>query len=233
MELRPITLAVEIDRPSEPPLRGFLAAPRVPGRAPAVIVIHEIFGLTDDIRGIARRFADEGYVAVAVDLFSGGNRAACMLRVIGGMLSRRIDSAPVRDLQAAVHWLKQRADVDAARIGVIGFCMGGGYALLLACADDDVRVASVFYGMNPRPLSVVAEACPIVGSYPEKDFTRKAAVALEAALADFGVPHDIKVYPATRHGFFNAGRKVFAPDAAADAWARTLGFFGVHLAGRG
>ena len=229
MELLLRTSAVEIDRGSPAPLKGFLAAPARQGPAPAVVVIHEIFGLNDDIRGTTRRLADAGYVAVAVDLFSGGNRAACMLSVIGGMLSRRIDSAPVRSLQAVVEWIKRRPEADAERIGVIGFCMGGGYALLLACADDDIRAASVFYGMNPRPLSVVAAACPVVGSYPEKDFTRKAAVALESAVAGYGVPHDLKVYPGTRHGFFSAGRDVFAPEAAEDAWARTLGFFNAHM----
>jgi carboxymethylenebutenolidase len=220
----------EIPRAAQRPLEGYLAVPASAARVPAVVVVHEIFGLNDDIRSIARRFAERGYVALAVNLFSGGSRVACLLRVLGGMLSRSIDSAPVRDLQSAVDWLRQQPAVDPRRIGAVGFCMGGGYALALACVDDDIRAASIFYAMNPRPLSAVADACPIIGSYPQHDFTRRAAMALDAALGQHGVPHDIKIYPDTRHGFFNAGRRVHDAEASADAWARTCAFLDQHLA---
>ena len=196
----------------------------------AVVVIHEVFGLNDHIRRVASRFADEGYAALAVDLFSGGNRSLCLLRVMGGLMLRPLDNSGLRDLRASIDWLGQRPEVDPSRIGVIGFCMGGGYALALACIDDDVKAASVFYGLNPRPLSALDRACPIVGSYPEKDFTRRAAIKLEEELTNRHIPHDIKIYAGARHSFFNDDGKAYDAGAATDAWRRSLDFFAAHLA---
>ncbi|MHB8585259.1 MAG: dienelactone hydrolase family protein [Thermoplasmatota archaeon] len=178
-------------------------------------------------------YQQQRYAALAVDLFSTGGRVACMFRVLGGMMRDPLGNRTVSDLQDAISWLKARPGVAPDRVGVIGFCMGGTFALALACVNGDVKAASVYYGSNPRPLPAVAEACPIVGSYPEKDFTRKAALKLDAALTAYRVPHDIKIYPGARHGFFNPDRKAHDANAAADSWNRTLAFFGDHLARRG
>jgi carboxymethylenebutenolidase len=222
---------VAVPRPDAPdrPLDAYLVRPEGDGRFPGVVVIHEIFGLNDNIRDIAGRFADQGYVALAVDLFSTANRAMCMLRIFYGMLLRPLKNGTLADLQAALDFLHGQPQVNAARVGVIGFCMGGTFALQLACVDDDLRAASVFYGQNPRPLEAVAQACPIVGSYPGKDFTARAARKLEPLLEQHNVPHDIKVYPDARHSFFNDQGGAYDPEAAADAWARTLAFFETHL----
>ncbi len=107
--------------------------------------------------------------------------------------------------------------------------MGGSYALQLACTVDGLRAASVFYGMNPRPLEAVSRACPIVGNYPERDFTANAARQLEPMLERYHVPHDIKIYPGARHSFFNDQGSAYQAEAATDAWARTLAFFNTHL----
>jgi carboxymethylenebutenolidase len=211
------------------PMEAYLAQPDAAGRLPGVVVIHELFGLDDNIRHIARRFARKGYVALAVDLFSTGGRLACIFRIVYGMLIRPLQNGVVGDLQAAVQFLQRQPGVNAQRIGVIGFCMGGTYALQLACVDGDVRVAAPFYGMNPRPLEAVARACPIVGSYPEKDFTASAARQLEAALERYDVPHDVRVYAGARHSFFNDTRPAYDAQASADAWARTLAFFETYL----
>jgi carboxymethylenebutenolidase len=225
---------VTIGRPSKAPLPGYLAKPDGAGPVPGVLVIHEAGGLNDNIRDITRRLAGAGYVALAVDLFAGGNRAICMVRIIGGALLRPLDNAGLRDLQVSIDWLQRQPDVDAARIGVIGFCLGGGFALALACVEDGLKSAAAFYGGNPRPLSAVAEACPIVGSYPANDpFTRGGAVKLEAALTRYGVPHDIKVYPGAQHSFFNDRLPTFNAEASRDAWERTLVFFRAHLDGGG
>jgi carboxymethylenebutenolidase len=217
---------------------AFLAIPEGEGPFPGVVVIHEIYGLNENIRQISRRLAGEGYAALAVDLFSTGNRVACMLRIFNGMLLRPLANGVVGDLQAALGLLRERPEVDPGRTGVIGFCMGGSYALQLACLNDpaqgaeqSLRAASVFYGMNPRPLEAVARACPIVGSYPEKDFTANAARELEPLLEKYTVPHDIKIYPDSRHSFFNDTGPAYQPEAAADAWKRTLAFFDAHLKG--
>lgn len=213
------------------PMDAYLAQPDGDGPFPGVVVIHEILGLNDNIRNIAHRFVESGYVALAVDLFSAGSRVACMARIFYGILIRPLKNGMVANLQAAMDFLQAQPVVDSNRIGAIGFCMGGSYALQLACVNDDLRAASVFYGLNPRPLEAVAQACPIVGSYPEKDFTAKAARKLEPLLARYEIPYDIKIYPGARHSFFNDQMFLHHPDAATDSWARTLAFFKKHLAG--
>ncbi len=153
-----------------------------------------------------------------------------MLRVMGGALIRPLDNAGLRDLGGQIDWLGSQPEVDTLRIGVIGFCMGGGFALALACVNDHLKASAVFYGGNPRPLSAVAKACPIVGSYPAKDpFTRGGASKLERALTQYGVPHDIKIYPNAQHSFFNDRLPTYNAEAARDAWQRTLAFFHTHL----
>jgi len=107
--------------------------------------------------------------------------------------------------------------------------MGGAYALQLAITDKGTKAASVFYGANPKPLEAVAEACPIIGSYPDKDFTTKAAQELEVSLTKYNVPHDIKIYDNTQHSFYSQQRTPFEVDASKDAWQRMLSFFEKHL----
>jgi carboxymethylenebutenolidase len=194
-----------------------------------VLIIHEAFGLNDNIKDITRRFARTGYVGLAIDLFSGANRAMCLARAFGGIFVNPLKSGTLRELQAAVRTLAAQPSVDAGRLGAIGFCMGGSYALQLACVDGDVRAASTFYGQNPRPLEAFARACPIVGSYPQQDFTASGGRKLDATLEAFNVAHDIKIYPKTRHSFFNDHGAMYDAAAAEDAWTRTLDFFAQHL----
>ncbi len=126
------------------PLQAYFAPVEGPGPNPGVVVIHEAYGLNDNIRDVAERFAREGYAALAVDLFSTGPRAVCMARVMNGMLLRPLRNGVVADLHTALAFLGARPEVDGDRLGAIGFCMGGAYALQLACTGDDVKVASVF-----------------------------------------------------------------------------------------
>ena len=206
----------------------FARAGQAPSR-PGVLVIHEAFGLNDNIRDIARRFAREGYHALAVELFSTGNHAVCLARLFAGILARPLRNGTVATLRAAIDHLQRIEGVDPRRVGVIGFCLGGSYALQLACVDDELRVASVFYGQNPRPLAAFGRACPIVGSYPEGDFTAPGARTLDRVLDEYRVPHDIKLYPNTKHSFFNDTSGAHDPAASTDAWQRTLAFFAEHL----
>ena len=207
----------------------FLAKPEGAGPFPGVIVIHEIFGLNDNIREIARQFAEQGYAALGVDLFSNRNRMVCMMQIVHGMLIRPLNNSMLADLKSAISVLQKQPNVDANRIGAVGFCMGGAYALQLAITDKGMKAASVFYGANPKPLEAVAEACPIIGSYPDKDFTTKAAQELEVSLTKYNVPHDIKIYDNTQHSFYNRQRTPFEVDASKDAWQRMLSFFEKHL----
>ncbi len=206
-------------------LAGFLALPEGNGQSPGVVVIHEAFGLNENIRDVARRFAAHGYAAFAVDLFAGRNRAVCMARFMGGMLRGKPRPFGVGDLERALSVLGEQAGVDPERLGAIGFCMGGGYALAWACNDSRLKSIAPYYGANPRPLAAVARSCPVVGSYPEKDFTARSARKLDAELARHDIPHDVKIYPGARHSFFNDRGRTYDPAAAEDSWRHTLAFF--------
>lgn len=209
---------------------GYLALPGGDGPHPAVVVIHEAYGLNDSIKDVSRRLAKAGYAALAVDLFTDRVRAICMARYMGGMLLGSVNRHGVDDLKHALTFLAKRPEVDAQRLGAIGFCMGGGFAIAWACTDSRLRAIAPFYASNPRPLDVVKRLCPVVGSYPEKDFTAGSGRALDRALAKHHVEHDIKVYPNARHSFFDERGGAYDAEAAADAWRRVLDFFDAKLA---
>ena len=210
----------------------------------AVIVIHELFGLNRDIRSIASRFADEGYVAVAPDFLTGlGPQPLCVVRFARG-LNRVGAGRPYRQLDAIRSWLGQRPEVDASRIGVAGFCIGGGLALLYAATADDVTVVAPFYAPVPAAAETrLAKVCPVVASYGERDrIFGSMAGRLEGALTAAGVEHDVKSYPKAGHSFMNRHRGMagwlgqripmhagYEPEAAEDAWRRVLAFFDRHI----
>jgi carboxymethylenebutenolidase len=211
-------------------LQAYLARPGEGENLPAVIIIHEIFGLNDNMRDIARRFANEGYIALAVDLYSQGQRAWCIARVVLGLMQNPLNNFSMYNLDGAVKYLQAQPGVASEQIGVIGFCLGGGYALAFAVHSSEVRAASIFYGANPRPLSSLVKACPIAASYGEKDpVFSKAGKKLEETMRQFDLPVDMKIYPDAGHSFFNDTLKTYRPEAAADAWQRTLSWFQQYL----
>jgi carboxymethylenebutenolidase len=209
---------------------GHLALPDAPGPHPGVVVIHEAYGLTENIRDVTNRFADQGYVALAVDLFGGRNKAVCMARYMAGMLGGSVNRYGIADLKNALTYLAAMPEVDSERIGAIGFCMGGAFAIAWACTDSRLKAIAPFYAANPRPLDDVERACPVVGSYPEKDFSASAGRALNDALERYGIAHDIKIYPGAGHSFFDDRSRAHHKASAADSWRRVLGFFEEHLA---
>jgi carboxymethylenebutenolidase len=208
---------------------GYLALPDGGGPHPAVVVIHEAYGLNDNIKDISHRFADAGYAAFAVDLFGDRNRAVCMARYMAGFLTGSVNRYGIDDLKSALTFLAKLPEVDAQRMGAIGFCMGGGFAIAWACTDSRLKAIAPFYATNPRPLEVVSRLCPVVGSYPGADFTARSGQALEKALTRHGVAHDIKIYPDAHHSFFNNTRRTYNKEAADDSWQRVIKFFGERL----
>jgi carboxymethylenebutenolidase len=210
-------------------VNGYLVLPSGAGTFPAVVVIHEAYGLNDNMRDIAQRFAREGYAALAVDLFAGRNQVVCMFRYFAGSVLNSLNHSGISGLKDSLSWLEKHPQVDGARVGAIGFCLGGGFAIAWASADPRLKVIAPFYGMNPRPLDAVARSCPVVGSYPENDFTKGAGQKLEAKLSEHHIEHDIKTYPEAKHSFFNDRGPNFNATAAEDSWTRTLAFFKQHL----
>lgn len=232
---------VSIPVPGGKTMRAEAAAPTGDGPHAAVIVIHEIFGLNDDIRAKAEHFAGNGYVAVAPDLYSIlGRKPLCVVRAMQSL--RRRDGTAFEGLEAVRAWLAGRPDVDPSRIGVIGFCMGGGFALLFA-AKAPLGAAAVFYGDVPKDEAPLEAVCPVVAGYGGRDavFGRFAA-RLEDHLAVLGVENDIKLYPNAGHSYMSehtglmnrlaswGPMKVgFNAGAAEDSWRRVDAFFAEHL----
>lgn len=216
---------------------GHLALPSTPGPWPGVVVLPEIFGLTDDIRAHTDRLARAGYAAFAPDVLSGGLTVRCVLRAMREVSAGR---GPTFDAaEAARAYLAGRDDCTGF-VGVLGFCMGGGFALV-AAARQDFDAAAVNYGTVPRrPDDALAGTCPVVASYGRRNhFLRGAAAKLERSLAAQGVDHDVKEYPDSGHGFMNdhpfplvsrigASAGFHGPDAE-DAWRRIEEFFARHL----
>ena len=225
-----------------PELDGYLAVPPVgEGPWPGVVVVHEVFGLNDDTRQQADRLAAAGYLAVAPNLFTAGGALRCMRSTFSSLM--RASGPPFDDLEAARSWLADRPDCTG-RVGIIGFCMGGGFALLAAPRGFDVAAPN--YGPLPQKdlAEVLRGACPVVASYGGRDRGLPGAAAkVERVLTDLGVEHDVKEYPEAGHSFLNrhntgpfgflekvAGLAYHHPSAE-DAWKRILTFFDRHLRG--
>jgi carboxymethylenebutenolidase len=216
---------------------GHLALPATPGPWPGVVVLPEILGLTDDIRAHTDRLARAGYAAFAPDVLRGGLTARCVLRAMREVSAGR---GPTFDAaEEARAYLAGRDDCTGF-VGILGFCMGGGFALV-AAARQDFDAAAVNYGRLPRrPGDALAGACPVVASYGRRDhLLRGAAAKLERALTSQGVDHDVKEYPDSGHGFMNdhafplvarisMSAGFHGPDAE-DAWRRIEEFFTRHL----
>ncbi len=223
-------------------LTAYLAEPSGEGPWPGVVVIHEAFGLTDTMRRAADRVAALGYLALAPDLYSRGSMPRCIRSTMRAL--RRGEGDAFGDLAAARAGLLADARCSGA-VAVLGFCMGGGFALLLA--NRGYRASAVNYGMLPDELDEALEgACPIVASYGGRDrYLAGAADRLRDTLLRRGVPNDVKEYPDAGHSFLNdvddspwflrpvVGTVLHGgpvPASAEDAWKRIGAFFATHLA---
>jgi carboxymethylenebutenolidase len=209
---------------------GYLALPPG-GRGPGVLVIQEWWGLNDQIRETADRFAAEGFVALVPDLYHG--------QVVdepdeAGKLMMALDiERAAKDLRGAAQFLAAQDEVSGGRLGVIGFCMGGQLALYTgALAPDLIGAVVDMYGIHPNVKPDVARLkAPVLGLFGGQDgFVSAAAIAaLDRALTDAGVQHDFHTYPAAGHAFMNDRNDTYDPAATEDAWGRILPFFRQHL----
>ena len=225
-------------------LLGYLKRPAEgEGSWPGIVVIHDAFGMTTDLKNQCDWLAGAGYVAFGPDLMSWGRKRTCMRATIANLKARR--GRAFDDIDAAREWLIAEEPACNGRVGVIGYCMGGGFSLLLA-PTGKYEVSSVNYGQVPDDTAqIMAGACPVVASYGAKDRTMKGAASkLETALRSAGVTCDVKEYPDAGHGFINhhdggvgimlgvLGRLMgvgYEESSAADARKRIVEFFDTHL----
>ena len=215
-------------------LTGVLARPAgAEAGLPAVVVIHEWWGLNENVEGMARRLAGQGYAALAVDLYGGRvaqtpDQAMSLMRA-----SMENDAALTDNLRAAYDYLVSRE--DAPRVGVIGWCFGGMWSLRAALALPDGLDASVIY--YGRPVTDAARLgtlqMPVLAFFGGADSSipQDTVRAFDAALTEAGVPHEVEVYPGAAHAFANPSGQAYEPAAAEDAWDRTAAFFAEHLKG--
>ena len=213
-------------------MKGYLARPAAAkGKLPAVLVVHENRGLNPHIEDIARRMALADFLAFAPDA----------LAPLGGYpgdedkaraLFQKLDQSKTReDFVAAVNFLKGHADFTG-KVGVVGFCYGGGIANMLAARVPDLGAAVPFYGNQPAPEQVPNIKAPLLIHYAEKDDRINAGwPAYEEALKAAKVPYTVHFYPGTQHGFNNDTTPRYDEAAAKLAWERTLDFFNKQLRG--
>ena len=209
--------------------QGYLAVP-ASGDGPGVIVIQEWWGLVDHIKDVCDRFAAEGFTALAPDLYRG--EATAEPDEAGKlMMALNIEQA-AKDMSGAVDEVARRSGNPDGKVGVIGFCMGGGLALMLgAQRGDKVAAVAPFYGLIPwqgAQPDYTKMTASVQGHYAEKDayFNPEAVAGLEKELGAAGVDHEMFIYPGADHAFFNDERpEVYDAGAASQAWGRVLDFF--------
>jgi carboxymethylenebutenolidase len=206
---------------------GYLSVPTAEGRKPAVIVIQEWWGVDDWIRTQTDRFAGQGYVALAVDLYRG--RKATSPEEAHELMRGLPEDRAMADLKAAVDYLSARNDVDPNRIGVIGWCMGGGYALKLATAEPRLKGTVINYGsLLTDPAAITRISAPVLGNFGSADrgIPAEDVKKFGAELTKYGKLGDVKLYEGAGHAFMNPNNKEgYNAEAAQDAWGRIDRFF--------
>ncbi|MBI2175041.1 MAG: dienelactone hydrolase family protein [Candidatus Omnitrophica bacterium] len=215
-------------------MKAFLAHPAQQAKpCAAIVVVHEWWGLNDHIRDVSRRFAGEGYVTLAPDLYSRmGNQVTTDAQEAGKLMESLSAQAALRDLNAATRFLKQQPFVDPLRMGILGFSMGGTLALTQTAHNSDLKVAVIFYGKVPPIETLNYLLCPILYHCGAKDgwVTQQEVERLRQGLAQYGKPGEVVTYPNAQHAFFNDTRPdVYGREEAKEAWQRSLNFLTTHL----
>ena len=215
-------------------IQAFLARPAgVTSASPGLLLLHEWWGLTDHIKDIARRFAQEGFAVLAPDLYARqGAKVAQSPQEAATLMNAVSSQAMLRDLNAATKYFKSQPFVDPLSLGVIGFSMGGTFAITQATHNSDVKAATSFYGKVPPIETFRYLLCPLQYHYPAQDgwVTAQEVEVLRQGLAKQGKPGEVHMYPEASHAFFNDARpEVYRPEDARLAWDRTLQFLRRYL----
>ena len=214
------------------PVTGFLAMPKdAVDPLPGILVIQEWWGLNDNVRAMARRFAGEGYVALAVDLYE-GTVATNSDEAYAAMTKSMENAGRLSDnLRQARGYLKDT--VGATRIGVVGWCFGGGWSLRAALEQGDgIDAAVMYYGKTvDDPAELAKLNAPLLGLFGGQDrgIPLDGVRSMEKALGELGKDATIVVYDDADHAFANPSGERYNEAAATDAWRRTTGFFAAHL----
>jgi carboxymethylenebutenolidase len=214
-----------------------LELPDGDGPWPGVVVVHDMTAFNQDIKNITRKIADNGYIALAPNLYSRGGPARCVRRVMTDLYAHK--GRAIDDVIAARETLAARDDCTGS-IGIVGFCMGGGFALVMASQGFDASAPFYPSLLFPNYDDVVEGACPVVASFGKRDPVLPGmGPKLEKSLERKGIPHDVKVYDGVGHSFANELPMQpllritgfgYGAEQSDDAWRRVFGFFGTHLA---
>jgi carboxymethylenebutenolidase len=212
-------------------ISGFLATPQDSARHPGLIIVHEWWGLSDWVKEQAQKFAEQGYVALAVDLYRG--KVASTPDEAHELMRGLPQDRAIRDMQAAFDYLGTRKEVTRDRIGVVGWCMGGGLALQLAIHQPRLGAVVVNYGSLPTdPNDIQQIFAPVLGNFGAEDrgITPADVKAFEKTMQADGRIIDVKIYDGAGHGFENPNNeKGYRPEAAEDARQRTINFLNKAL----
>jgi carboxymethylenebutenolidase len=209
-------------------INAFIAAPKDAAKAPAIIIVHEWWGLTPHIEDVAQRYAGEGFIAVAADLYDGVTTKDA--KDAANLMAALKQEQGIEALKAVLDGVRAMPEVTG--VGVTGFCMGGTFALMLAC-NAKVEAAVPFYGDVPVDTTLIGKlSCPLLFIGGEKDqwITVEKMKRLETALKQYNKPGEVRIYKGADHAFFNNTRpEVYSPKDAADAWQSVIEFFNKHL----
>lgn len=225
-------------------IKAYAAWLRRDERLPAMVILHDVRGLSEHYREIARRFANDGFFALAIDLYSReGMPLLPSMEAVFTWMQNLDDRRVLADIDGGVRFLLSRPEVRARSIGITGFCMGGRYALMSACTVAHLSACVSFYGMlrdaektelkPASPLDLAPQlSCPFLGLFGEDDglIPRPDIKELESSLRKAGKTFQTKIYAGAGHAFMNEARPdAYRPDAAKDAWSRAITFFRTHL----
>jgi carboxymethylenebutenolidase len=215
-------------------INAYVTRPKADGRRPAVIVVGDNWALDDHNRDIGRRLAKAGYVAIVPDVVSreGGTKSFPNREAVAQAVGKLTDDNVMKDLMGAENYIKSQSYVQPNKIGVVGFCWGGGKAFLFTTQSKDLAASVIYYGPIPQNLDAVKNiTAPVLGNYGELDKPITSQVPrLAEEMKKNGKSYDYKIYPDAPHAFNSDVRPDrYRPEAAKDAWDRTLGFFKQHL----